>query len=225
MSSDMSERLHALYRFFDASGDLLYIGITLNPAGRWKQHREDKPWWEEVADITIETYPDRPSVLEAERKAIITERPRYNKTHNTDRPVGRPTETVIIWACFECGEDVVDDGYIQLGCTGQELAEIGSAHREYEAKRRTQGSWAPVDMSELFDLPGPAPWRPVHDRCDKLGDASPSWIYSRDVRTYRDLLVWTCHLASKSWIDSTDWFRFVDRAANAGAPAIGKRAS
>lgn len=224
MSSDMSERLHALYRFFDASGDLLYIGITLNPAGRWKQHREEKPWWEEVTDITIETYPDRPSVLEAERKAIIAEHPRYNKTYNAQPAPKRLAESRFIWNCCECDQDIASDGYVQLGCTGPELAEIERAYREYEERRRARNSWV-VDIADLFRLPKRAPWQAVHKDCDLLGDKSPYWIEAGHMQTYRELLIWTCHLSEKSWLGSTDWFKFMDRAANAGAPTIGKRAS
>lgn len=217
----MSERLHALYRFFDASGDLLYIGITLNPGGRWKQHREDKPWWEEVGDITLETYPDRPSVLDAERKAIITEHPRYNKTHNTPPPAPPASEPIFAWTCSVCAMDIAaTDGYLQVGCTGPELAEITRAHRQYEERRLGRGSWVPVDWEEFFALPRPAQWQAVHKECDQLGEASPYWIETSYVHTYRELLTWTCHMASKSWLQSTNWFGFADRAANAGAPPI-----
>jgi len=72
----------ALYRFFDAGGRLLYIGISLNPGVRWKQHRADKPWWTEVATVTVEAHPDRTAVQAAEREAIRAERPRYNVAHN-----------------------------------------------------------------------------------------------------------------------------------------------
>jgi predicted GIY-YIG superfamily endonuclease len=68
---------HALYRHYDADLRLLYVGITNNPGRRWEQHR-DKEWWEEVANTKIERYPDRESVLQAERRAIETERPWWN---------------------------------------------------------------------------------------------------------------------------------------------------
>jgi predicted GIY-YIG superfamily endonuclease len=73
---------HALYRFFDISGQLLYAGITMNPSRRWAKHRDEKPWWHDVANITIETHPGRKAVLTAERHAIQTERPLYNVNHN-----------------------------------------------------------------------------------------------------------------------------------------------
>lgn len=73
---------HALYRFYDASGVLLYVGITADPGARFKQHRNDKEWWTEVANIRIEKLPTRIAVLEAERTAIREERPLWNVTHN-----------------------------------------------------------------------------------------------------------------------------------------------
>lgn len=73
---------HCLYRFYDAAGELLYIGITMNPVARWKQHGHDKLWWVEVASIAIESHLDRDSALRAERQAIAAERPRWNVVHN-----------------------------------------------------------------------------------------------------------------------------------------------
>lgn len=80
---------HALYRFYDAAGDLLYVGITLNPDERWKKHRK-KPWWHTVASIRLETYLDRESVLAAEREAIITEHPVHNVVHNSNNGTTTP---------------------------------------------------------------------------------------------------------------------------------------
>jgi hypothetical protein len=73
---------HALYRFYDATGTLLYIGITADPGSRWRSHAHDKPWWHEIATITIEPHPDRAAVLDAEECAIRSERPRHNIVHN-----------------------------------------------------------------------------------------------------------------------------------------------
>lgn len=73
----------ALYRFWSASGQLLYVGISANPGSRWKQHRDDKPWWMEVANVTLEHFYSREAVEAAERTAIINEQPRYNIVHST----------------------------------------------------------------------------------------------------------------------------------------------
>lgn len=80
----MADR-HALYRFYSMYDQLLYIGITLDPSVRWKSHREDKPWWHEVARITIEHHANRRGALDAECAAIIAERPLHNIIHNPVR--------------------------------------------------------------------------------------------------------------------------------------------
>lgn len=77
---------HALYRFFGHAGELLYIGITANPGARWPKHISGKPWWTEVSKIDIESHPDRPIVLAAEKLAIQNERPRYNVVYSGTRP-------------------------------------------------------------------------------------------------------------------------------------------
>lgn len=79
----------ALYRFYDATGALLYVGITCDPGRRFKEHR-DKPWWLEVANVRVEHHPHRLSASRAERFAILNERPRYNKTWNSG-PAYEPT--------------------------------------------------------------------------------------------------------------------------------------
>lgn len=76
--ADIGSERHVLYRFFDASDRLLYVGITANPGRRFGQHGSDKPWWAQVANIRMEVHPDRAAVLAAERVAITTERPHYN---------------------------------------------------------------------------------------------------------------------------------------------------
>lgn len=88
---DLASRPHALYRFFGAGGTLLYIGITADLPTRLTNHRDEKAWWLGVTNVTVEHYPDRASVLEAERRAIATERPLYNSQHNqATRPGARP---------------------------------------------------------------------------------------------------------------------------------------
>ena len=76
------EQPQALYRFFNWHGELLYVGITLDPGSRFKAHRKDKPWWTQVNSITLEHFPDRASVERAEIEAIKAEKPIHNVAHN-----------------------------------------------------------------------------------------------------------------------------------------------
>jgi predicted GIY-YIG superfamily endonuclease len=68
----------ALYRCYDADGELLYVGITSNPRVRMNSHRAHAQWWESCVRRTMEWYPSRPEALAAERKAISDENPRHN---------------------------------------------------------------------------------------------------------------------------------------------------
>lgn len=70
-----------VYRFFDAQGALLYVGVSENVKQRWVVHGSTKPWWPEVAEKTTEVFPSRDEALEAERAAIVAEKPKYNIVH------------------------------------------------------------------------------------------------------------------------------------------------
>lgn len=78
-----------LYRLYDNTGRLLYIGITSRGPRRWREHMRDKPWWKDVETIHLEHHPNRTAVEQAELQAIKTERPLHNIAHKPegDTPV------------------------------------------------------------------------------------------------------------------------------------------
>ncbi|MEU0236814.1 GIY-YIG nuclease family protein [Nocardiopsis sp. NPDC006198] len=69
---------HALYRFYNDRGQLLYTGITNAPGRRFTEHAKEKHWWEDVRGIAIDWYDDRDNVLAAEKRAIRIENPEHN---------------------------------------------------------------------------------------------------------------------------------------------------
>jgi hypothetical protein len=71
----------ALYRFFGADDQLLYVGITDRLGERWSTHMRTKPWWPKVRRQTSEWYDTRTAAADAERLAIREERPLYNVAH------------------------------------------------------------------------------------------------------------------------------------------------
>ena len=71
----------ALYRMFDASGALLYIGVSKDFGRRWKEHARTQPWWDDVQRQTADWFPSRRDAAEAEVAAIQAESPKYNVTH------------------------------------------------------------------------------------------------------------------------------------------------
>ncbi len=87
--TDRPARTHCLYRFFDADGVLLYVGLTGNLISRMKQHRSDKPWWIYVRSSTVEHFASRADLVLAEAKAIHDERPLWN-ARRPSRPAESP---------------------------------------------------------------------------------------------------------------------------------------
>jgi hypothetical protein len=67
-----------LYRHFDASGKLLYVGISLFAIRRLAQHG-DSAWFSQIAIVKIERFPDRETAALAEAIAINFERPAFNR--------------------------------------------------------------------------------------------------------------------------------------------------
>lgn len=78
-----SDRTTTLYRFFDADGVLVYVGITYHFDVRLTQHRNRSRWFETVDRWTTEEYPSRRVAKRVETQAIREERPRFNQHEST----------------------------------------------------------------------------------------------------------------------------------------------
>lgn len=109
-----------VYRFYSADGALLYIGKTISPRSRLKSHRHGKDWFGDVSRITIEKHATETDALEAERAAIVAERPVHNVIHNggyveTGAEAPAPTEPVdpvaglfyLTWRRCGCCSDIL----------------------------------------------------------------------------------------------------------------------
>ena len=71
-------RTAAVYRMFDAEGQLLYVGVTSTFGRRMHVHSERKEWWPLVVTLTVEQFGSREEADAAERLAIATEDPVHN---------------------------------------------------------------------------------------------------------------------------------------------------
>jgi len=117
---------YALYRWFDARDILLYIGRTGELGRRISGHIARSRWMQFAASSTVERRGTLEDVNRAEREAIETEHPIFNKQYN-DTPearerlrsylkeIGRldlldqrPADSDLIPALWEDGADVVD---------------------------------------------------------------------------------------------------------------------
>lgn len=72
---------HALYRWYGAKGELLYVGITSRPLwARMGEHWRTKKWVaHEARRIEWEYYKTRDDLEDAEKLAIRAENPKHNK--------------------------------------------------------------------------------------------------------------------------------------------------
>lgn len=84
----------ALYRLFDVTGQLLYIGISGNPDVRFGQHAGTKDWWGAVVERKIEWFNTRDEAVDAERAAIRSERPVWNSKHSIYYGISSETEAL-----------------------------------------------------------------------------------------------------------------------------------
>jgi hypothetical protein len=69
---------HAVYRFFNVPGALLYVGISANPKVRFGQHSHNKGWWPEVARWQVEWFASKADAEAEEARAIVDEMPAFN---------------------------------------------------------------------------------------------------------------------------------------------------
>lgn len=88
--SESREVVHSLYRFFDDTDTLLYVGRTVDVRRRWREHERDKDWFAKVARVTRHVYPDAEALASAEREAIKKERPLHNVAHNAKAKLAAP---------------------------------------------------------------------------------------------------------------------------------------
>lgn len=74
----------SVYRYYDRSGVLIYVGITSRGILRNVEHNTTKRWWNYVHRQEVDHYPDRRSAQGAERELIRRFRPPFNIQQNPD---------------------------------------------------------------------------------------------------------------------------------------------
>lgn len=147
----------AVYRLYDAADGLLYVGITLDIGRRFTTHAADKPWWSAVARIAVQHYPTRAQAVEAERAAIVADKPAWNVQHNRGA------------APVDCSPV---DAYVPLFRVGQVVA-VG-----LEGDKCPVGMVAEVERDEfLLDL--------LHWGTGTFGGAGSTWVRDSEVRMFR----------------------------------------
>ena len=184
ISPNLNERPHVLYRFFDATDRLLYIGITVGIRGRLAKHEVEKHWYGEIARISVEHFPTRDAVLAAEKAAIQAERPLHNVQHNGQRQAlssgsrrvsgvrewtfqGRRSgyeRTVPLWLNWEVHCDPISDEFYVDEIEAETLWEEWI--RRYPVDIEAEKVFGPgaVSISWYIDGPGVCESAPYQDR-------------------------------------------------------------
>jgi len=156
MSTDAQRT--ALYRFYDSSERLLYVGVTRDPEARFGAHSREKAWWPEVTRKDITWLASRDEAAIAEIEAIRTERPRYNKHDRrapallTEHGCKFPDATVTDWVSFaQIARRIVEAGFV-TSMTGAGVKHIATHNPEWPVPR---DDWRQAGHAWVF------PWRPI----------------------------------------------------------------
>lgn len=90
----------SLYRHFDRSGRLLYVGISVRHLDRLAKHKSSAHWYWDISKISVTHYPNRAAAERAERRAIRVECP----LHNVARPPAKPIRSDVIDALLSADQ-------------------------------------------------------------------------------------------------------------------------
>ncbi|HEX9228469.1 MAG TPA: GIY-YIG nuclease family protein [Arthrobacter sp.] len=86
VSARLAARPTQVYRLYDESGSLLYVGMTVDHVSRFRHHRNwHRDWWPDVDHVIFEDHPNRAEAAYAETVAMVLERPRKNVNGNFTR--------------------------------------------------------------------------------------------------------------------------------------------
>lgn len=71
--------MFTLYRYYNSSNILLYIGLTNKMSRREYEHSLESPWYSQSSYVTVEHFEDAREAAHKENIAISLENPLYNK--------------------------------------------------------------------------------------------------------------------------------------------------
>lgn len=106
--------------------------------------------------------------------------------------------------CESCNRPIGAAGAVYVDF---DEVEANEAYQRARAVVRATGSVADRARrpSQLMDA-APAPW---HRRCHGCYSEGRHYlIEGRRIRTFRDVVAWSAHLAEKEWFACTDWSAF-----------------
>jgi predicted GIY-YIG superfamily endonuclease len=139
----------ALYRLYDESGYLLYVGITNDTKVRWSYHARQKAWWPEVHRRAVEWKLTRAEAETAEAGAIGRENPRWNVIRPDSngamlqgRRGGRPATGKTVVRKFRADDDLWQAAKEKAAAEGRSLTDVilGDLHRYVTRRQRERAT-------------------------------------------------------------------------------------
>jgi hypothetical protein len=88
-SSPGGGRRCVLYRHYDSTGVLLYVGISERPGRRTGKHAEESGWVPFAVRMDAQWFDNRATATAMEKQAIRAERPVFNRQHAVGDPERR----------------------------------------------------------------------------------------------------------------------------------------
>jgi predicted GIY-YIG superfamily endonuclease len=70
-----------VYRLYDTTDELAYVGFSEDFLNRMKQHSQTKEWWPQIKRCEFDLYETREEGMAAELELIQLHQPRFNKMH------------------------------------------------------------------------------------------------------------------------------------------------
>lgn len=128
----------ALYRHFDKDKNLLYVGISYNAFARLAQHEFSSTWAGLSVRMEIEYFDTRALAMNAEKMAIINEKPIHNLVHNSKDCDKK--------ASFK----VKDDGYNQINIRIRDDL-VRAIKQQATENRRTMQAELEMILDEYFE--------------------------------------------------------------------------
>lgn len=86
----------AVYRMYDADGQLLYVGHSKSALKRLGDHLNDKPWIQDVVDVNLEHFDTVEQAKAAESAAISNEFPLHNIAGASDPMYRDPADLIAL---------------------------------------------------------------------------------------------------------------------------------
>lgn len=167
----------AVYRFYNDTGALLYVGIASSPKARFAQHTETKRWWWEVATWLIDWYGSREEAAAVEAISIVQEKPAYNIAGAPDI---QPDRMITHWTdCYTRQRPVAGDlNYFYLWKVRMQSLGVGA-----------RVAWHPDDAAECYrfvvERARPGEIRKHEQYVDRLTRKRSALCLQRDERRRR----------------------------------------